>query len=122
MDAAQAALEGIGGSTERIPGRDGIGDIVKVRLPGEHNGPGILLLGHLDTVHEVGALAGPLRFRHEGDKVYGPGILDMKGGNYIASWALRQLYATGCRPKLPVPFMLIPAADDRKSAVQGKRL
>jgi len=108
MDAAQAALEGIGGSTERIPGRDGIGDIVKVRLPGEKNGPGILVLGHLDTVHEIGALAGPLRFRREGDRVYGPGILDMKGGNYAAYWALRQLYATGSRPKLPVTFMLIP--------------
>src|SRR3546814_7818156 len=32
----------------------------------------------------------------------------MKGGNYIAYWALRQLYATGGRPKLPVTFMLIP--------------
>src|SRR3546814_494346 len=30
------------------------------------------------------------------------------GGNYIAYWALRQLYATGGRPKLPVTFMLIP--------------
>src|SRR3546814_15281250 len=35
----------------------------------------------------------------------------MKGGNYIAYWALRQLYATGGRPKLPVTFMLIPDAE-----------
>src|SRR3546814_15075688 len=68
MDAAQAALEGIGGSTERIPGRDGIGDIVKVRLPGEHNGPGILLLGHLATVPEVGTLAGPRADERRGGK------------------------------------------------------
>src|SRR5690606_39252442 len=108
MDAAEAAYRGIGAAIERIPGRDGLGDIVLARIPGERNGPGILVLGHLDTVHEVGSLSGPLRFRREGDRVYGPGISDMKGGNYIAFYALRHLQRMGRRPRLPVTVMLVP--------------
>lgn len=108
MDKAEAAMKDIGAATSRIPGKDGLGDIMLARISGEHNGPGILILGHLDTVHEVGALAGPLNLRREGDKVFGPGIYDMKGGDFIAYWALRHLAKTGGRPKLPVTFMFIP--------------
>ncbi|SDY06501.1 hypothetical protein SAMN05444340_10332 [Citreimonas salinaria] len=39
---------------------------------------GILLLGHLDTVHPVGTLSA-LPFRRDGDARYGPGLMDMKG-------------------------------------------
>lgn len=52
-------------------------------------GKRLLLLGHLDTV-----LRGE-KFRREGDKVYGTGIGDMKGGNVIALYALKALHATG---------------------------
>lgn len=52
-------------------------------------GKRILILGHLDTV-----LKGE-KFRREGDKVYGTGIADMKGGNVIALYALKALHAAG---------------------------
>ena len=47
-------------------------------------------MGHLDTVHPIGTLA-KLPFRREGDRAWGPGIQDMKGGNYMALEAIRQL-------------------------------
>ena len=47
----------------------------------------ILLLSHFDTVWNEGDLA----FKVEGDKVFGPGILDMKGGLVQAIWALKAL-------------------------------
>jgi glutamate carboxypeptidase len=105
---AEGILRAIGATIERIPGEGGIADILIGRIPGEANGPGILLLGHMDTVHPVGTLSGPLPMRVEGDRAYGPGIYDMKGGNSIAFSALVHLHATGQRPKLPVTVMMIP--------------
>ena len=105
---AEGLLRAIGATIERIPGEGGIADILIGRIPGEANGPGILVLGHMDTVHPVGTLAGPLPMRVEGDRAYGPGIYDMKGGNSIAFSALAHLHATGRRPKLPVTVMMIP--------------
>ncbi|MEZ5852393.1 MAG: M20/M25/M40 family metallo-hydrolase [Hyphomicrobiaceae bacterium] len=107
-DFVEAKLRALGATIERQPGTGGFGDILVGRLPGEQNGPGILLLGHIDTVHPVGTLAGPLPFRVEGDRAYGPGIYDMKGGNAIALAALAHLRATGRRPHLPVTVMMIP--------------
>jgi glutamate carboxypeptidase len=107
-DHAEAELRRIGAAIERIPGRDGFGDILIGRVGGETAGHGILLLGHMDTVHPVGTLAGPLPLRVEGERAYGPGIYDMKGGNAIAFAALKHLHATGQRPHMPVSVMMIP--------------
>lgn len=107
-DHAEAELRSIGAATERIPGRDGFGDILLGRVRGETAGAGILLLGHMDTVHPLGTLAGALPFRVEGERAYGPGTYDMKGGNAIALAALKHLHATGRRPRMPVTVMLIP--------------
>jgi glutamate carboxypeptidase len=107
-DLAESQLRAIGAGIERIPGSDGFGDILIGRIPGETNGEGLLLLGHMDTVHPVGTMAGPLPWRVDGDRVYGPGIYDMKGGNVMALQALTHLHANGRRPRLPVTVMFIP--------------
>lgn len=49
----------------------------------------LLLIGHLDTV-----LQGE-PFRREGNRAYGTGSSDMKGGNLVILEALRALHATG---------------------------
>ena len=54
----------------------------------------ILLLGHMDTVHAVGKF-GPEPFLVKDDRVYGPGVYDMKGGDVIALFVLRALNAVG---------------------------
>jgi glutamate carboxypeptidase len=61
-------------------------------------------MGHLDTVHPIGTLA-QLPFKVDGERCYGPGILDMKGGNYIALEAIRQLQRAGIATKLPVTVL-----------------
>ncbi len=108
LDLCAEQLSAIGGGVDRRSGTEGLGDILVVRIPGERNGPGVMVLGHVDTVHQVGALAGPLAFRREGDRVCGPGIYDMKGGNCLAVAALQHLAATGRRPKLGVTVMMVP--------------
>lgn len=51
----------------------------------------ILLLGHLDTVFPPNTF---VQFSEDNHWVYGPGVCDMKGGNFVALNALRQLKAT----------------------------
>ena len=108
MDIVGEATTGLGAMIERLPGKDGYGDVVKAHLPSTGDGPGILILSHLDTVHTVGTLENILPYRQEGDKVFGPGIYDMKGGVYIAYYALRQIIQAGDEIPLPVTFMFIP--------------
>jgi len=107
MDLATAEMESLGAEIERIPGQDGFGDVVRATLPGSEEGPGVLVLGHLDTVHGLGTIDGPLPLRREGDRVYGPGIFDMKGGLYLAVYALRQVLRGGAKPKQRVTFLFI---------------
>lgn len=68
--------------------------------------PGILILGHYDTVHPIGTLEkNPWRF--EGDKLYGPGIYDMKAGICLALAGLAQAQEQGGTP-LPVDLVILP--------------
>ncbi|MGI9514268.1 MAG: M20/M25/M40 family metallo-hydrolase, partial [Anderseniella sp.] len=93
MDMAVQDMEGLGGAVERLPGIDGFGDVVLSRFPSvaDPDQPGILVLGHVDTVHDVGTLADKLPIRRDGDQLFGPGVLDMKGGNRIAIEAFMAL-------------------------------
>ena len=94
-----------GATVERIAGRMGFGDCVRAAFPfGHPDQPGILIMGHLDTVHPAGTL-GVLPWRREENRCYGPGIFDMKGGNFIALEAVRMLRRLGVSPALPVTFL-----------------
>jgi len=106
MDIAARGCALSGATIERIAGRMGLGDCVRATFAfGHGQKPGILLMGHLDTVHPVGTLANGLPWRRDGARCYGPGIFDMKGGNYIALEALRMLQRQGLVPALPVTFL-----------------
>jgi glutamate carboxypeptidase len=108
MDEAQRAMEGLGASIERHRGRDGYGDCVLARLPWGDGAPGILVLCHLDTVHAPGTFERDLSFRREDGRAYGPGILDMKGGTFLAYYAVRKIVAAGATAPLPVSFLFVP--------------
>lgn len=102
--ARECALSGA--RIERIAGRMGFGDCVRATFSfGHEDKPGILIMGHLDTVHPVGTLARKLPWRRDGERCYGPGIFDMKGGNFIALEAVRMLQRLGLTPSLPVTFL-----------------
>lgn len=107
MDLAQESLKELAAEIERLPGLDGFGDVVVGRLAGKDGktGPGILVLSHLDTVHELGTLENRLPVRRDGDKAYGPGILDMKGGARLGLEAMSALQQQGVKTALPVTYM-----------------
>ena len=62
----------------------------------------------MDTVHPVGTLAGKLPWRRAGDRVYGPGIYDMKGGLMLAIAAYQRIARERRRTPLPVTFLFTP--------------
>jgi glutamate carboxypeptidase len=106
MDIASHMLVLAGARIERVPGRMGFADCVRASFPhATPNVPGILVMGHLDTVHPIGTLA-KLPFRRKGDRAWGPGILDMKGGNYAAIEAIHQLARANVATKLPITVLL----------------
>jgi len=109
MDAAAETMAGLGAELERIPLGNGYGNALKAHFPwGQDDAPGIMVLGHLDTVHLVGTLASDLPVRRDGDRLFGPGVLDMKGGMYLAVHALEKVIGTRGRLALPVTFLFIP--------------
>ncbi|MEM7745723.1 MAG: M20 family metallopeptidase [Pseudomonadota bacterium] len=105
MSRAMAEFRAAGLHVTEVPGTDGFGPHFHAVSPwGE--GPGLLILCHLDTVHPTGGLVrNPIRV--EGDHAYGPGIYDMKGGVYIALTAIRTLIEAGRQTPLPVRFLVV---------------
>ena len=95
-------LRGMGGAVEVIPKAE-VGDVLRARWnPGAG---GVVLLSHMDTVWDVGTVAGrPTRIK--GDRIYGVGSMDMKGGIVIALWALRALRQLDLFPEQPITYLL----------------
>jgi glutamate carboxypeptidase len=116
LDIIAGWFDGTGASLERFKIDDRFGDILKVRSA---PAGGILVLSHVDTVHPVGTLAGPLPWRRDGDKLYGPGVFDMKGGLTIAAAAFRRLAAQKTATPLPITFMFTP--DEEVGSVASRR-
>lgn len=72
-----------------------VGDNIVGRLKGR-GGKNLLLLSHMDTVYPRGMLA-KAPFRVEGNKAYGPGIADDKGGSAVILHTLKLLTSYGFR-------------------------
>jgi glutamate carboxypeptidase len=108
LDLAAHEMAILGAQVERIAGRQGFGGCVRAKFahPRQRE-PGILIVGHLDTVHPTGTIE-RLQWRREGNKCFGPGIFDMKGGNYLALEAIRQLARAAITTPLPVTVLFTP--------------
>ena len=53
-----------------------------------------MFMAHMDTVHEKGIFGNPA-VKIEGGKIYGPGVIDCKGGIAIALLTMKALYENG---------------------------
>ncbi|WP_219209979.1 glutamate carboxypeptidase [Variovorax boronicumulans] len=76
-----------------------VGDNIVGKLRGRLDGRAgrhLLLISHMDTVYPRGMLA-RAPFRIEGNKAYGPGIADDKGGSAVILHALKVLTTYGFR-------------------------
>jgi glutamate carboxypeptidase len=95
-------LERLGADVERIrhepdEGKPQLGDVVVGRIAGD--GPRLLLIGHMDTVFDPGTAA-ERPYRSDGERAFGPGTSDMKGGLLAGLHAIGVLNAAGRRPSI----------------------
>ncbi len=105
QDLIEADFREIGGQCGRIAGRDGLGGHLKIDFPGGPLAP-ILLVAHLDTVCQPGYV----QIQRDGDRFFGPGAADMKGGGYLAFAAIAQILKQD--GVLPRPVTLIYNGDE----------
>lgn len=95
-----------------------VGDNVVGVLKGR-GGRNILLMSHMDTVYLRGILA-KAPFRVEGDKAYGPGIADDKGGSAVILHTLRLIKARGFRDFGTITVLF--NTDEEKGSVGSRDL
>ncbi|MBQ9921850.1 MAG: M20/M25/M40 family metallo-hydrolase [Clostridia bacterium] len=80
------------------------GDVVCITLNSDAKLPPISLSGHIDTVHPVGSFGTPA-VRRDDEKMYGPGVMDCKGGIVAAFMAMEALDVCGFKSR-PVQLLL----------------
>lgn len=119
-DRVEAIAREAGLVAERTPGTLGFGDILAVRSPrpAGSNEKSILILAHLDTVHATGTIDENLTWRREGDRLYGPGIYDMKSGALMALEAMKIAVRAGT----PLPVNLLFMPDEEMGSASSRAL
>ncbi len=89
------------GATVEVHSCGPAGDVQIAVWNGDAPGKPIMFLTHLDTVWPVGTLE-TMPIREENGLLYGPGVLDMKGGVVVALEAIRGLRDRGELPHRPI--------------------
>jgi len=118
--AASARTIGAVNSVERVTS-EGFGDHLRLRAFGRAgNGAApIVILGHTDTVHPRGSLE-QRPWRVQGNRIYGPGIFDMKANCALALEALRACDSIGL--PLSGPIVLLLTCDEENGSPTGRSL
>lgn len=92
------------------PWLDTLGNVFTARTHPVEAGPGVALIGHLDTVFPAGtAAARPFRLDRAADRATGPGIVDMKSGLVVNMFVARALKELGL---MDVPLTLTFSPDE----------
>jgi glutamate carboxypeptidase len=95
-DFTEARLKALGARTERRKTMRGVGADIVI---GTFEGTGrkkLMLMAHMDTVYQRGILA-TQPYRVDGNRIYGPGIADDKGGIALILHSLKILGDAGWR-------------------------
>jgi glutamate carboxypeptidase len=78
--------------------------------------PCILFCGHMDTVFPLGT---EWPFRIEENRVFGPGVIDMKGGLISLIYAIKALHFTG---DMPAGYKILFNSDEEQGSLHSRRL
>ena len=107
-DAVAAKFAALGATVKIHPALN-FGNHLQADFAGKSGAKPILLLGHYDTVYPVGTLAS-MPCRVAGDKLSGPGTLDMKAGIACMLHAIAALL--DWHGKLPRPVTVLLVSDE----------
>ncbi len=99
-DTIAELCESMGGTVTVYP-QETVGDLRLATWNADAPGKPIMVLCHLDTVWPIGTLS-TMPLRRNGELLYGPGALDMKGGVVIGLEAVRGLVDRGALPNRPI--------------------
>lgn len=111
------ALSKINGwKTERFP-EERFGDVICITMNPDSDKAPIALSGHMDTVHPIGLFGSPAAHR-DGDRLYGPGAMDCKGGVVAGFLAMHALSKCGYTDR-PV-MMLLQSNEEIGSGIENK--
>ncbi len=106
-------------SVERFAGEE-FGEHVAVRAFAKSDSSrSILILGHTDTVHPRGSIK-ERPWRAVGNRIYGPGIFDMKVNCALALEALRACEAVGLQTRSAITILL--TCDEESGSPGGRPL
>jgi glutamate carboxypeptidase len=111
-------FESLGGHV-RIHRQRSAGNHLQVTFTGAKGRESVLLLGHFDTVYDVGTLQ-TMPWREAKGRLYGPGVFDMKSGiaqMMFALWAAREV-----RGGLPRPVTVLLVSDEEGGSESSRAL
>jgi glutamate carboxypeptidase len=114
-DVLAEMLEADGIPVTRFPNAT-YGAALRAEVPGRVGGAPVLLMGHRDTVFPKGTVA-KRPFSRDGDKAFGPGVADMKGGLVVDVFVLRAIKAVG---GLDFPVAILFTADEEIGSPSGR--
>src|SRR5208282_519454 len=113
-----AEFERIGGQAKAH--REAVaGDHLEVDFSGTKARKPLLLLGHLDTVYDVGTIES-MPWREENGRLYGPGVFDMKSGIAQMIFALAALREI--RGALPRPVKVLLVSDEEEGSNSSRAI
>lgn len=111
-------FEELGGKARRHQAAD-YGDNLQIDFAGSSQRKPVLLLGHFDTVYPLGTLA-TMPCRIEGDRMHGPGVLDMKAGIALMWHAIQALQSW--RGALPRPITVFLVSDEEVGSSSSRKM
>jgi glutamate carboxypeptidase len=103
-----AKFAALGGAL-KIHRADAFGNHLQVDFGGKSDAKPVLLLGHYDTVYPLGTLA-TMPCQIAGDKLTGPGVLDMKSGIALMLHSIAAL--KDWHGELPRPVTVLLVSDE----------
>ena len=102
------------------PWMESLGNVVRAGSHPLEAGPGVALIGHMDTVFPQGTAASrPFQADKQSGRATGPGVLDMKGGLVLNMFVARALKELGL---LEVPLTLTFSADEELGSPTGTKV
>jgi acetylornithine deacetylase/succinyl-diaminopimelate desuccinylase family protein len=119
VGVCREALAPFGARFEEFEVEDGRTSLIATVGTGEPGRPTLIVNGHLDVVpvHREGWTCDPFGGELAGEKLYGRGTADMKGGIAAAIVALDTLRRAGREPACDVVFHLV--ADEERGGALG---